>query len=148
MTAIVYTDASHDSDRKIAACGHCILYGNRNKLIKHQVLLYENIHTPTNAECIAIVNGIQDAFMLKGVKVIVVNTDCKGISVALRSAKKGHKQLKKYDAFNELKETIIVCEENGIEVFVNHIKGHNGHKYNTMIDTSCRTNLRKHLKTI
>lgn len=68
MTAVVYTDASHDQRIKIATCGYCIVLDG--KLIKHEVYLYENVRTNNDAETLAITIGLQQAFAIKG-----VNTD-------------------------------------------------------------------------
>ena len=83
MTAIVYTDASYSNSKLIAACGYCVLFDG--VMVKHEVLLYENILTTLQAETISIIQGLLHSFMLKGITQINVHTDCLIIVEALNS---------------------------------------------------------------
>lgn len=131
MTVVAYTDASHCPKLHIAACGYCLLAAGR--LIKHSITLLDNISSPGKAEKYAITEGLQAAFLVKGVSGIIIKTDYKG---AVNQFEDGaHK--------GELKETIEMIREYGISIQFSYVRAHRGHYYNTIIDESCRKELRK-----
>lgn len=134
MTAVVYTDASYCHKSDVGACGFIVILNG--KMIKHEVELVSGLKTPTNAEIHAIVSGIQYAFLIKNVRSITVNTDCKTTVVN----RKGRKQYK------ELNETIQIIKEARIGFSIFYVRGHSENRFNNIIDQSCNASLRKYLK--
>jgi len=135
---VVYTDASFSQDLHVAACGYCILLDE--EMIKHEVTLYENVLTPTEAERLSIQDGIKSALGIKGVRAIVINTDCKTLSDECKASREKNTKNK------ELNDTILFINSINIGLTINYIRGHNGHTYNDFIDRSCRHHLRKLVK--
>lgn len=133
MTAVVYTDASHDHIRKIAACGYCIVV--KGRLQKVEVYLYSHVQTTTHAETLAITAGMQNAFDIKGVKQIVINSDSRN---ALSNISAKRILYDNQDVF----DTIEVFNQFSISFKFNHVRGHNGNKYNELVDYYCNTHLR------
>jgi ribonuclease HI len=131
MTVTLYTDASFDHHSKSAACGFCLLIAG--KLVKHQVLLVGNVEKPCDAEIFAITQAIQCAFLLPGVTKISAHTDY--LPILTRKKRRWR--------YAELDETLNMCAENNILVAITYVKAHSGDKYNTLVDVSCRQNLKK-----
>lgn len=133
MTAIVYSDASYSYKQDISACGFCVLVDGA--LVKHQVQLISGIGATHKAEIFALVCAIQFAFLLNGVTEIKAYTDY--LSVITRKSKKL--------IYRDLDETLGMCLENGITVTIDHVKAHSGDEFNTLVDKSCHSNLKKYL---
>jgi len=134
MTVVVYTDASYDKEKDIAACGYCVLV-NR-KLIKHQVLFLSGLGKVSQAEILSIVKALEYSFLVNGVSKIIVNTDYESIVKRVR-AKKG---------FEEFDATMEIIKEHDIEVQLNHVRAHKGDRFNTLVDRSCLYGLREYLE--
>lgn len=134
MTVVCYTDASYRKEYDIAACGYCVrVFG---KMVKHCVEIIYNIGGPGHAEVYAIVQAAQFAFMIKGVEIIIIYTDYQG-------AVDGRKRGKKYD---ELRKTIEMISDFGINIELIYVKAHSINKHNNLVDRECRANLRKYIK--
>ena len=137
MDISVYTDASYCHKTKIAACGYCILkYG---EFLFHEVVLYSDVLSSTQAESLAISAGLQKAFLINDVKSISVNSDCITLSDK-------YKRTRNKTQYKEMKEVIAIIKEHKIGISINFLRGHNGHTYNEFIDKSCKLNLRNYLK--
>lgn len=138
MTVVVYTDASYCSQTDVAACGYLILSNGRP--IKHEVIFVSGLKTPTNAELFAVVSATQFSFLIKNVKNIIVNTDCKTLlHCRLHKTKKGRVDV------SELVETIEIVKEYGVGFSMFFVRGHGGNKWNNKVDISCNLNLRTFL---
>lgn len=135
MTVVVYSDASHCPQKKVAACGYVLII--EGKLVKHIVVLMENVPTCTAAEFLSANMGIQEAYLQKGVTKIILYTDCNTIITH-----RGGIGSTKFMA-DELSETVEMLKEDGIILTKKHVKAHNKDFYNEKIDRSCRNELRK-----
>ena len=135
MTAIVYTDASFKYPDKVAASGHIILING--VMVKHQVHLLE-ISNSHCAEIYAVTTAIQEAFLIKGVKQIFVNTDHQAIIT------RKYKRPK----YQDLDDAIEKSWQAGIPVTINHVRGHAENRYNIFIDKSCGDMLKKYLNEV
>jgi len=140
MTVVCYTDASYRKEYDIAACGYCVLV--KGKMIKHEVLLVSEIGGPGQAEVYSIVQAAQFAFMMEGVKKILIHTDYKSAV----DRKNRHRMNKKCERYKELKETIEMITDFGVQIELFFVKGHSTCKHNNIVDKGCRHNLRKYIK--
>lgn len=134
---LIYTDASYSKDRKLAACGYVIL--RDGKMIKHEVLLLDNVVSIDDAELYAICFALKVAYSEQMVRRICVNTDSMNI----------HTQWLKYpekDKFFQLEKLRKKIQNKGILFAMNYVKGHANNRHNNLIDQSCRKILRTHLK--
>jgi len=134
MTVVCYTDASYRKEYDIAACGYCVLV--KGKMIKHSVVLVSDIGGPGHAEIYSIVQAAQFAFMLGGVKSIIIYTD---YQAAVDGSRRGLR-------YKELKETMEMVRDFGVHIELNFVKAHSTCKHNNLVDKQCRHNLRKYIK--
>lgn len=136
MTIVVYTDASYCNRKMVAACGYVLII--EGKMVKHTVVLAENVPTCTAAEFLSANLAIQEAYLHKGVTEIIIYTDCNTII----THRGGMGSRSKFMA-DELAETMEMLQEDGITLTKKHVKGHNNNFYNEKVDRSCRNELRK-----
>jgi ribonuclease HI len=130
--AVLYTDASFDFYFKISCCGYFLIY--KDEPINLVSKEFNRIYNTTQAEEKAISIALQDAFLLPDVNKIIVYTDSEA---ALYKVKKN-----KF-FYTDLGEVLEVIKEHNIEVDFRYIKGHNGDKYNEMVDNWCRNKLKE-----
>ena len=150
MDISVYTDASYCHKTKVAACGYFIL--NKNKPIKHDIFLFQDVKNSYEAEQIAIEKGLQEAFLVNGtIKRIVLFTDSMGVVDNIRNYINNLTYSKKFMR-KDLLETIDTLIECGVKVTLVYVKAHAHHgkettaeKFNKKVDISVRTELRKYL---
>lgn len=140
MIVTAYTDGSHRYPEMVGACGFVAIVEGR--MIKHQIVFIETGSTFL-CEFIAIINALQYSFLLNDVTRIIIRTDCRA---ALHYAIRGVKR-KKREAFfiTEFIDTLDIIREHSIEVGVEYVKAHSNDKYNTFIDSSARSQLKKYL---
>lgn len=136
MTAVVYTDASYSSRLDVAACGFVLLVDGR--IVRHSVTLVEGLGKPSAAEHYAMVEGLQAAYMVRGVTEIKLKTDHKA-TVELMTKPRLRCKLPK-----ELKETIYMIIDDSILFFAYHVKAHASNKMNNKVDAACRETLYHH----
>lgn len=130
--AVVYTDTSYDFYFKIACCGYFLIYKDEPiNLISKEVT---RIYNTTQAEEKAISIALQDAFLLPNVNKIIVHTDSEAVICKVEKNK---------FFLTELGEVLEMIKEYNIEVNFSYIKGHNGDKYNGMVDNWCRIKLKE-----
>lgn len=137
MRVIVYTDASYNDIYDIAACGYVVIING--EVVMHRVRILTNIGCSGNAEVYAAADGSQYAFLIPGVTEIRIRTDYHSLTQKRRGGRRRNL------IWTELLETIEMIRESKIKFGLDYVKGHNGNKYNTIIDESCRTELRKHI---
>lgn len=134
MTVVCYTDASYRHEYDIAACGFCVLVSG--KIIKHEVKLVSGLKSPSNAEVFAITEAAQFAYLMEGVSKIYIRTDHESTV----------KRRKKRARFADLNATLEIIKESGIEIHIQHVKGHSTDWHNNLVDKQCRNNLRKYIR--
>lgn len=134
MTVVCYTDASYRKEFDIAACGYCMLVAG--KMIRHEVKLVAGLGSPSNAEIFAITEAAQLAYLMEGVSKIFIRTDHESTV----------KRRKKRARFADLNITLDIIKESGIEIQIQHVKGHSTNHHNNLVDRHCRNNLRKYIK--
>lgn len=144
MIVTCYTDASFNSDLDVSVCGYSIYKDDTT--IKNSVTLVEGIGRIDKAEIHSIVQALQYAFLLPNVTGILLYTD----QIGARSVNQRTRKMK----YKEVAETIEICNEHNIQVFIFHVKGHiTGkqtlhQKRHTKIDQHCRRELRNYLNKI
>lgn len=135
MTVLVYSDASYDHERDIAACGYIIKTRGKT-IIQQTVYIVHGLKNISNAERWALTKGLQDTFMMRAVTRIRAYTDSLQIITTVKR-KKDH---------DEYYDTLEMIKDDGISIVVNHVRAHANNKMNNKIDISCRAELRKYLK--
>lgn len=134
---LIYTDASCSYEKKISACGYVIL--RDGQMIKHEVLLVENVGTPDEAELYAICFALKLSYSMPMIRRITVNTDSLNIHTQwLRAPDE--------ERFTQLEKLRKKIQNKGILFAINYVKGHRQNRHNNLIDQSCRKILRTHLK--
>lgn len=141
MIVNVYTDASYCDKTKIAACGFTVY--SEGKMIKHSIVMMENVKNNNVAEAIAATEGISYCFLLDGVGLIYLHTDCLGIKDCKVPNKKG---TRKPIYIREFVEIIDIINEYNVKVHVQFVKGHGSNQRHSFIDISVRRHLRHYLK--
>lgn len=143
MIIKVYTDASYYWQRDIAACGYVILNGV--EMLKHEVVIVERIHGVEHAEFFSVYNALQHAFLVKEVAVISIFCDSQTV-VNFCMGHSGFKRKGVNALVADLLELLGMFKEEKIVVHFHKVKAHSKDHFNTMVDKSSRTHLRKYLK--
>lgn len=136
MILVAYTDASYCNVNKIAISGHYILLSGIPH--KHDLYVVSGVNNSTYAEIHAIVLTLDVCLATIGLKKVIVYTD----SDALFKRKRKEKDKLLSDLRIEFDTKKDQLQSFGIDFSLRHVKGHSGHKYNTLIDVSCRKCLR------
>lgn len=140
MILVAYTDASYCQNSKIAISGHYVLLGGT--LYKHDLYVISDVDFSTYAEVMSVVLTMDLCMSIPGLKSVIIYTDCD----ALLKTKRKEKNKSFVDLRLEFDKKKSIIESMGIIFQLRHVKGHSGHKYNTLIDVSCRKCLRLWLK--
>ena len=131
----VYTDGAYSSSRNQGGWSYVVLY--KNQLIKKE---FGGVKATTNnrMEILAVILGLS---MIRNAETINIITDSQYV---IGCASKGWKRNKNTDLWKLYDEQKIRLENTKIKF--QHVKGHNGDKYNSMcdklaVDASHETNI-------
>lgn len=147
MTVQLYTDTAHDYTKLIAACGYCVLYGNR--LQSHEVAIVDNINNTQEGEAYAAALGLWKCYEIQGVKTIVLYTDCQVVFNTINGNISKKSWFVNSMACKTLLDTIEAYKEAGIILVPKKVKAHlsfSANDYNRKVDNSVRNALRNYSK--
>lgn len=137
---VIYTDASLNDEREIAACGYMIM--KNGNTVKTEIVILGGIVGSHMAEIFAIKHALIEVRKhLKRVGRIKIYTDSKSVTVATNA----HSPVG-YLVRKELKPLMRILRESNIIIDMEWVRGHHNNQHNRFIDQFCRKELREYLK--
>ncbi len=135
----IYTDGACSGNPGPGGFAAILIYGNKKKIISG----YEKHTTSNRMELKAVIEALK-AIKNKSIPTIVFTDSLyvqKGLTEWIENWKKRNwKKVKNTDLWKEL--DLLVNQFKDIEI--KHIRGHAGNKYNELVDTIAKNEIKKH----